>query len=920
MPDAIITSTASTFGTITGTFAADQSTITGTVTGIITGTLDGSVGVPGPAGAAGAPGVGVPAGGASGQYLQKTSNADYATDWVTVNLSAYAVKANNLSDLGSISTARDNLGLGSLSTPTFAGVNVPGSGTSVANLGATSLTINQQGSGQFTIQPSQGIVFPNGSIQTTAFTGVPADYITSVSSPLSVTSGNLSVDLSAYLTTATAASTYQTLSGMSAYLTTSAAASTYQTLSGMSDYLSKAGNLAGLANTGTARTNLGLGSLAVVNDAPSDGSQYARKNAAWEVVTSTSPYITSVSSPLSVTSGNLTIDLSSYLTSGTAASTYQTLAGMSSYLTTATAASTYAVIAAGQPTAGTTGQVLTKNSGTNYDSSWATLIPGDRYLTSSTTSNTVSNGNKTFTIGTGLSYTPTQNITISYDASNHMHGEVLTYNSGTGALSVDVNHHTGSGTYTAWVVNVGGVTPATSVAWGAITGTLSAQTDLQSALDAKLAVTTAASTYQTLSGMSSYLTTSTAASTYAALAGATFTGKVTTIASTTGTAPLNIPHGSFPTTPSNGDIWTTGTGIFSQVNGSSFQFAPVASPGFSGVPTAPTATAGTSTTQIATTAFVTTADNLKADLASPALTGTPTAPTAAAATNTTQIATTAFVTTADNLKANLASPTFTGVPAAPTATAGTNTTQIATTAFVTAAVPAIATVAQVYASTSSTTATPPLLAPLAFNSGGYFPRMNFASTTSGTGASVGGADHRFEIIGPNVATAGFAQIRSEHQQLWSAGTTFTILQFSKPVWLSFRMCNFSATYDGDAQTEIKAFIGNEVSGGVDPTGPAVGIYKAGGSGSFINLMVHNGTTLTKVATTTTFSTTVVDVAIYSNNGTVNLYLNGVLAATTTAGPTGTSNTTRVTAAVKATVTAAVRQLLEIANIKVFAPQ
>jgi hypothetical protein len=69
-------------------------------------------------------------------------------------------------------------------------------------------------------------------------------------------------------------------------------------------------------------------------------------------------------------------------------------------------------------------------------------------------------------------------------------------------------------------------------------------------------------------------------------------------------------------------------------------------------------------------------------LASPTFTGTPAAPTAAANTNTTQLATTAFVTTADNLKANLASPTFTGTPAAPTASNGTNTTQIATTAFV----------------------------------------------------------------------------------------------------------------------------------------------------------------------------------------------------------------------------------------------
>ena len=73
---------------------------------------------------------------------------------------------------------------------------------------------------------------------------------------------------------------------------------------------------------------------------------------------------------------------------------------------------------------------------------------------------------------------------------------------------------------------------------------------------------------------------------------------------------------------------------------------------------------------------------------SPAFIGTPTAPTAAAGTNTTQLATTAFVTTADNLKANINSPTFTGVPSAPTAFPGTNTEQLANTAFVKAAVDA----------------------------------------------------------------------------------------------------------------------------------------------------------------------------------------------------------------------------------------
>ena len=112
--------------------------------------------------------------------------------------------------------------------------------------------------------------------------------------------------------------------------------------------------------------------------------------------------------------------------------------------------------------------------------------------------------------------------------------------------------------------------------------------------------------------------------------------------------------------------------------------APLASPAFSGTPTAPTAAAGTNTTQLATTAFVTAGLAPKAPLASPAFTGTPAAPTAAAGTNTTQLATTAFVTAGLAPKAPLASPSFTGTPAAPTAPAGTNTTQLATTAFVAA--------------------------------------------------------------------------------------------------------------------------------------------------------------------------------------------------------------------------------------------
>jgi hypothetical protein len=37
-----------------------------------------------------------------------------------------------------------------------------------------------------------------------------------------------------------------------------------------------------------------------------------------------------------------------------------------------------------------------------------------------------------------------------------MHGEVTSYNSATGALVVDIKNHTGSGTYTAWTLNLDG--------------------------------------------------------------------------------------------------------------------------------------------------------------------------------------------------------------------------------------------------------------------------------------------------------------------------------------------------------------------------------------------------------------------------------------------------------------------------------
>ncbi|CAB5224756.1 hypothetical protein UFOVP742_1, partial [uncultured Caudovirales phage] len=83
---------------------------------------------------------------------------------------------------------------------------------------------------------------------------------------------------------------------------------------------------------------------------------------------------------------------------------------------------------------------------------------GDRYLTTSTTSNTITNGTKTFTVASGLSYTATQDITIVFDNNNHMHGSVTSYSGTTLVVEIVQHSQTSPGPYTQWTINVGGLT------------------------------------------------------------------------------------------------------------------------------------------------------------------------------------------------------------------------------------------------------------------------------------------------------------------------------------------------------------------------------------------------------------------------------------------------------------------------------
>ena len=206
---------------------------------------------------------------------------------------------------------------------------------------------------------SSGIQFPDSTVQSTGFPGSSAFYPSTGNPSGFLTAASLSGYATQSWVTSQGYATqsyvngqgFITSSALTPYLLSSTAASTYQTISGMSAYLSKVGNLSGLSNTATARTNLGLGTMATqtasnyltvsaaaagyyplsgnpsgfitasaltgyatesfvtsqgyitqgtadglyyplsgnpsafLTDAPSDGSQYARQDGAWSVVT-----------------------------------------------------------------------------------------------------------------------------------------------------------------------------------------------------------------------------------------------------------------------------------------------------------------------------------------------------------------------------------------------------------------------------------------------------------------------------------------------------------------------------------------------------------------------------------------------------------------------------------------------------------
>lgn len=84
----------------------------------------------------------------------------------------------------------------------------------------------------------------------------------------------------------------------------------------------------------------------------------------------------------------------------------------------------------------------------------------------STSSVSIGTGTKNYTVQTGKSYVKGMFVIAADNAApsaNYNYGQVLSYDSGTGALSIDVTNAPGSGTKTSWVISQtspGGVTTA----------------------------------------------------------------------------------------------------------------------------------------------------------------------------------------------------------------------------------------------------------------------------------------------------------------------------------------------------------------------------------------------------------------------------------------------------------------------------
>lgn len=180
-------------------------------------------------------------------------------------------------------------------------------------------------------------------------------------------------------------------------------------------------------------------------------------------------------------------------------------------------------------------------------------------------------------------------------------------------------------------------------------------------------------------------------------------------------------------------------------------------------------------------------------------------------------------------------------------------------------------------------------------SNGNIQRLDFITNTSvsGSGAvTTGFAGYRqmFFNTASSVGRSSFFAGLPGQVTILPGFDSFRQLNFSKKMWLCGKFAaNHSATAVGDAHNFFSVSLGGYTTFATgDMTVKGIGLRKVGGASSVIELVVHNGTSQSVVATTKAVATAeVVEYMIYSDGtGNVTLYINGTQEATSSAGPTG----------------------------------